>query len=227
MSPIVVRSLNAGGVEEIVDQHGRPFRSGVRKRPRESALHLGEGGFDGDASFYEDHHTPNMAVHVFSLDRYPYYERLAGKPLAVPTFGENLSVSGGIETDVCIGDLFEVGTALVELSQPTERCGTPGRSAHVHGMKKWSFESLYTGYYLRVIRPGWVRAGDEMRLVERRLPEWTVERASAAIVRRLGDDALFEEVLALPLLSDDWKARMHVLRARLVQRVATSGVRPV
>ncbi|HEX3465499.1 MAG TPA: MOSC domain-containing protein [Candidatus Elarobacter sp.] len=218
MSPIVVRSLNVGKVEELLDQHGRPFRSAVRKRPRDTAQFLGERGFEGDESFYDDHHGPNMQVHVFSLDRYPYYEQLAGKPLPVPTFGENLSVSGGIETEVCIGDLFEVGTALVEVSQPTERCGTPGRSVHVHGMKKWSFESLYTGYYLRVIRPGWVRVHDELRLMERHLPEWTVERVSAAMVRHLDDESLFREIEALPLLSDDWKARMHVLRQRLVTR---------
>jgi MOSC domain-containing protein YiiM len=225
MTSIVVRSLNVGGVEEIIDQHGRPFQSAVRKRPRDTAQYLGERGFEGDASFFDDHHTPNMDVHVFSLDRYPFYENLAGRPLPVPAFGENLSVSGGIETEVCVGDLFEVGTALVEVSQPTERCGTPGRSAHVHGMKKWSFESLYTGYYLRVIRTGWVRVHDEMRLVERRLPEWTIERVSAAMVRQLDDDALFREVVALPLLADDWKARMHVLRERLVSRGAGSKYR--
>jgi MOSC domain-containing protein YiiM len=216
VKPIVVRSLNIGAVEELLDEHGRPFRSAVRKKPRETPQHLGPRGFAGDESFYEDHHTPNMTVHVFSLDRYPYFEELAGKPLPVPAFGENFSVSGGIESEVCIGDLFEVGTALVELSQPTERCGTPGRSLHVHGMKKWAFASLYSGYYLRVVRPGSVRLYDEMQLVERRLPEWTVERVNAAIVRELHDEALFEEILALPLLSADWKARMTVLRARLL-----------
>jgi MOSC domain-containing protein YiiM len=220
---MIVRSLNVGAVEDLLDEHGRPFRSAVRKRPRDTAHYLGERGFEGDESFYADHHTPNMAVHVFSLDRYPHFEELAGKSLPIPTFGENLSISGGIETEVCIGDLLEVGTALVEVSQPTERCGTPGRSVHVHGMKKWSFASLYTGYYLRVRRPGWVRVHDQIRLVERRLPEWTVQRVSAAMVRHLDDEALFNEVLALRLLSDDWKARMHVLRGRRLARRAPSA----
>jgi MOSC domain-containing protein YiiM len=216
LTPIVVRSLNVGCVEDLFDEHGRAFRSAVRKRPCDTAQYLGERGFPGDESFYEDHHTPNMAVHVFSLDRYPYFEELAGKRLSIPTFGENLSVDGGIETEVCIGDVFEVGTALVEVSQPTERCGTPGRSAHVHGIKKWSFASLYTGYYLRVIRPGSVSVHDEMRLADRRLPEWTIERVSAAMVRYLDDERLFNEILALRVLSEEWKARMRVLRARLL-----------
>jgi MOSC domain-containing protein YiiM len=219
---IVVRSLNVGSVEDLVDDRGVAWRSAVRKQPRESAQHLGERGFDGDASFFEDHHTPNMDVHAFSLDHYPFFAELAGKKLPVPAFGENLSVEGGIETEVCIGDLYEIGTAQLEVSQPTERCGTPGRAAGVHGLKKWTFSSLYTGYYLRVIRPGWVRVNDEMRLLERRAPEWTVARVSRAMFEQLDDAALFADILALPLLSEDWKARMHVLRER---RLA-AGARP-
>lgn len=211
---IVIRSLNTGGVQTLVDDRGVTYQSAVRRTPRTDAQFLGERGFAGDASFYEDHHTPNMDVHVFSLDRYPHFEALAGKRFPVPAFGENLSVSGGIETEVCIGDLFAVGTALVEVSQPTERCGTPGRSLGVPGLKKWVFACLYSGYYLRVIQTGWVRRGDEMVLRERRLPEWTVDRVNRAVVERIGDEALFEEMLALPLLSSDWKDRARVLRAR-------------
>ena len=211
---IVVASLNVGGVQDLVDDRGVSYRSAVRRTPRADAQYLGERGFAGDASFYVDHHTPNMDVHAFSLDRYPHFEALADRRLPVPAFGENFSLRGGIESEVCIGDLFAVGTALVEISQPTERCGTPGRAAGVHGLKKWSFASLYTGYYLRVIRTGWVRRNDEMVLRERRLPEWTVERVSRAVVEQMDDEAQFEAMLALPLLSSDWKDRARVLRGR-------------
>ena len=211
---IVIRSLNTGGVQTMVDDRGVAYESAVRRTPRSDAQYLGERGFAGDASFYEDHHTPNMDVHVFSLDRYRHYEALAGKKFPVPAFGENFSVSGGIETEVRVGDLFSVGTALVEVSQPTERCGTPGRSLGVPGLKKWTFACFYSGYYLRVIQPGWVRRNDEMVLRERRLPAWTVERVNRAVVEGIGDRALYEEMLALPYLSSDWKDRARVLRGR-------------
>ena len=213
---IVIRSLNTGTAQALTDDRGVAYESAVRRTPRSDARYLGERGFEGDASFEGGHHTPNMDVHVFSLDRYPHYEALAGKKFPIPAFGENFSVSGGIETDVCIGDVFRAGTALVEVSQPTERCGTPGRSLGVPGLKKWIYASFYSGYYLRVIRTGWVRQGDEMELVERRLPEWTVERVNRAMVERIGDEALYEEMLALPYLSDDWKDRARVLRVRLL-----------
>ncbi|MDP9106969.1 MAG: MOSC domain-containing protein, partial [Candidatus Eremiobacteraeota bacterium] len=182
--------------------------------PRSEAQFLGERGFAGDRSFEAGHHTPNMDVHAFSLDHYPHYEGLAGKPFAIPSFGENLSLRGGIDTDVCIGDLFAAGTALLEVSQPTERCGTPGRSAGVPALRKWIFECLYTGYYLRVVRTGWVRRGDELLLRERRLPDWTVDRVNRAMYERFDDAEQFEAMLALPLLSSDWKDRANVLRER-------------
>jgi MOSC domain-containing protein YiiM len=210
---IVIASLNTGDVQTLVDDRGVAYQSAVRRAPRSEAQFLGERGFAGDRSFEAGHHTPNMDVHAFSLDHYPHFEALAGKPFAVPSFGENLSLRGGTETEVCIGDLFAAGTALIEVSQPTERCGTPGRSAGVPALRKWIFECLYTGYYLRVIQTGWVRRGDELVLRERRLPEWTVDRVSRVMYEQL-DDEEFEAMLALPLLSSDWKARANVLRDR-------------
>jgi MOSC domain-containing protein YiiM len=211
---IVIASLNTGDVQTLVDDRGVAYQSAVRRTPRSEAQFLGERGFAGDRSFEAGHHTPNMDVHAFSLDHYPHFEALAGKPFAVPSFGENLSLRGGTETEVCIGDLFAAGTALIEVSQPTERCGTPGRSAGVPALRKWIFECLYTGYYLRVIQTGWVRRGDELVLRERRLPEWTVDRVSRVMYEQLDDAEQVEAMLALPLLSSDWKARANVLRER-------------
>ena len=217
MTPIVIRSLNIGGILDIVDDAGRTYRSAVRRTPRNEPQYLGERGFPGDESFGDGHHTPNMDVHVFSLDRYPHYEKLACKPFPVPSFGENFSVSGGIETDVCIGDRFSAGTAVVEVSQPTERCGTPGRSAGVPSLLKWTREHFYTGYYLRVIRPGWVSSGDALVLHDRPIPQWTVDRVSKTVFASIHDQGLYDELLALPLLSSDWKERMRVLRDRRFQ----------
>jgi len=214
MDPIIIRSLNVGAVRSELDAHQRTFESAVRRTPQTAAQFLDERGFAGDASFHPCHHTPNMDVHVFSLDRYAHYESLAGRAFPVPTFGENLSISGGIETEVCIGDRFEVGGALVELSQPTERCPTPGRSIGVRELRTWIYASLYTGYYLRVIRPGWVAAGDALLLRERPHPAWSVDRVNRAVFEYPDDATLYEEVLGLAALSSDWKARMRVLRGR-------------
>lgn len=196
------------------DAAGREFETAVSKEPQTTAVFLGERGFAGDASFDPSHRTPNMIVHAFSLDHYPHYEALANRTLPIPTFGENLSLVGGRENAVCIGDVYRLGTARVQISQPTERCGTPGRALGLPELRKWIHACLFSGFYLRVLEPGWVRAGDELALIERPLAEWTVDRVNRALFRELDDEALFDEIHALPLLSGDWKDRMRVLRAR-------------
>ncbi len=211
---IEIRYLNVGAVRDLIDQRGNVYQSAVRRRTREEPQFLAARGFVGDSSFEDGHHTPNMDVHVFSLDRYRHYEALAGKTLRIPTFGENFSVSGGLETEVCVGDLYRAGGTLVEVSQPTERCPTPGRNAEVAHLLTWIRQCFYTGYYLRVIETGWVSPGDALVLQERRYPQWTVDRVTRAVFEHIGDDEPYEELLALPLLSSDWKERMRVLRGR-------------
>ncbi len=215
---ISIASLNVGSVKRIVDAAGTAYRSGIRRPARTEPQFLAERGFLGDASRFKGHHTVNSAVHVFPLAHYVHYEALAGKTLPVPAFGENFTVDGGAETEVCIGDVFEVGDALVELSQPTERCPTPGRSLDIQELKQWIEACAFTGYYLRVLRPGWVRVNDRMVLQERTLPDWSVDRVTRALLHEIGDEALYEEILALGTLSDDWKARMRVLRGRWLAR---------
>lgn len=220
-----IHSLNIGGVQTIADERGRLFETAVRKRPCEGPQYLGPHGLAGDESFEACHHTENMDVHVFSLDRYAHYEQLASRTFPIPAFGENFSVSGGLETDVCIGDRYTNGSAVVEISQPSERCGTPGRSLGVPMLRKWIEECLYTGYYLRVIEPGWVAAGDEFTLVKRPLPEWSVDRINRALFREYENEELYHAVLALPLLGSDWKERTTILRARWMKARAVSVAR--
>jgi len=222
---IAIRYLNIGGVRDLVDQYGNAYQSAVRRERREGPQFLGPRGFVGDSSFRENHHTANMDVHVFSLDRYPYYEALAGKTLPIPTFGGNSSVSGGIETEVCVGDLYRAGSALIDVSQPTERCPTPGRNAEVAHLLRWIQQSFYTGYYLRVVEPGWISPDDELVLQERRYPHWTVDRVTRTVFEHIGDDGPYEELLLLPLLSSDWKNRMRVLRARWFVRQQNATIR--
>jgi MOSC domain-containing protein YiiM len=215
---ITVRSLNVGGVKTLQDARGVHYQSAVRRTPCTTPQFLNIGGFAGDASFEPVHHTPSMDVHVFSIERYAHYERLAQRRFPIPAFGENLTIGGAVESDVCIGDVFAVGDATVQLTQPTERCGTPGRSLGVPRLLKWIDACLFTGWYMRVLRPGWVSPGDTLRLIERPLPRWSVERINDVVFRRYDDAALYKEVLSLPLLSAEWKARMYVLRERFTAR---------
>jgi MOSC domain-containing protein YiiM len=96
---------------------------------------------------------------VFATESYRIFERRAGRSLPVPSFGENLTVSGYDERVACVGDILRVGGALVQVSMPTEHCNKPGRLVGAPQLLKWILETLRTGFYLRVLEPGAIAPG--------------------------------------------------------------------
>jgi MOSC domain-containing protein YiiM len=127
MGASVVSGLYVGRVETFIAGDDKPMTSGIRKRPVTS-VEVGSAGIAGDASKEVDHHTPDKAIHIFSLEHYAPISARLGVELPRPTFGENISMTNVIEDAVCVGDLIRVGTAVLRVTQPTERCKTIGRS---------------------------------------------------------------------------------------------------
>jgi MOSC domain-containing protein YiiM len=123
----VVVGVFSGGVGTFVASDGRPLTSAIRKSPAVDGF-LETGGFRGDASAEADHHTADKAVHLFAAENYELVEARLGLALPRPTFGENLTATGMREEDVYVGDQFQVGGAVICVTQPTERCKTIGRS---------------------------------------------------------------------------------------------------
>ena len=131
--------------------NGKEVVTGICKSPVSGHLHLGKLGFDGDGVgdlWY--HGGPSKAVCVYSYDHYLYWENLLGTKLPIPAFGENLTVSGLQEDDICIGDIFYVGTAVVQVSQPRQPCNTLAARHGRNDMVQLVKDSGYTGFYLRV-----------------------------------------------------------------------------
>src|SRR5262245_25686856 len=114
-------SLNLGQPEELV-YFGKEVVTGGWKRPVPSAR-LGRTGFEGDAQAdLKNHGGPHKSACVYSFDHYPYWEQVLGQTLAPGAFSENLTIAGLHERDVCVGDVFRVGQALVQISQPRQPC---------------------------------------------------------------------------------------------------------
>ncbi len=121
-------------------------------------------------------------------------------------FGENFTLAGLPEDDVCIGDIYAVGTARVQISQPRMPCYKLGRTWERPEFPNDVKDSGQTGYYLRVLEPGEVGPGDTLTLLERPLPEWTVARINDAMYVRKDDDDLADELGRLPLLAEAWRS---------------------
>jgi MOSC domain-containing protein YiiM len=172
-------SVNVSLPTEI--PHGRGtvstgiFKKPVRGRVMLRALNL-EG--DGQADLV-NHGGVHRAVYAYSIENYDYWRRELGRTdLAFGQFGENFTVEGMPEDGVHIGDVFRVGGALVEVSQPRPPCFKLGIKMGMFRFPKLFLRSGRVGFYLRVLEEGEVGAGDTFDLVDSDPERMTVREMS-------------------------------------------------
>jgi MOSC domain-containing protein YiiM len=165
-------------------------------------LRLGLTGLEGDAQAdLRVHGGPDKAVCVYPTEHLaPWSERL-GRRLAPAAFGENFSVTGLLESDVCLGDVYRVGTALVQVTQPRQPCYKLATRQGEPQFALWVQETGRTGYYFRCLEPGEVRPGDAITLVKRPAPGCTIAEANRLLHHDKRDGAGLERLLAVEALS--------------------------
>ncbi|OWA34673.1 MOSC domain-containing protein [Saccharibacillus sp. O16] len=217
MKEIVVAAVNVGR-PKVIPNGRQEVETGIFKQPVEGSVYLGKLGFEGDGQAdLKNHGGPDKAACVYSVDRFEFWESELLPKLEPGAFGENLSITGGAEEDFCIGDIFSIGGAVVQLSQPRQPCfklsvryGVPELPARVQ-------ETGYSGFYFRVLQEGEVQAGDRLVLQKRHHAGMTVMRANE-IKYKLKDDAeAIRSLLAVQELAEAWsgslKKRLSALEA--------------
>lgn len=208
-----VIGIFSGPVERFMAADGRPMTSGIRK-PALSQGVLAAGGFVGDESTDADHHTPDRSVHIFPDEHYPLVQARLGLTLPRPAFGENLTVSGALEGDVFVGDRYRIGSAMICVTQPTERCKAIGRRIGAPTILKVLHDMEACGFYARVVEPGSVKPGDKFELRERPQSVWSIRHLHRVMFEQLADAPTISTVLAVPELSVEWKQRIEMMRER-------------
>ncbi|MBS7699686.1 MULTISPECIES: MOSC domain-containing protein [unclassified Chelatococcus] len=183
--------------------------SGIDKRPVDGPLRLGFEGFEGDAQGDRRHHGgPDKAVHHYPFEHYAAWRAEIGNGalLARPgAFGENLSITGLDEATVAIGDVFRLGSAVVEVSQGRQPCWKLNVRFGVDDMALRVQTSGRTGWYYRVIETGVVKPGDSLVLLDRHLPEWTIRRLWRLLYVTPLDEEELTAMADLPGLPDSWR----------------------
>ena len=173
-------------------------RTGGAKRPVPSAL-LRSCGFDGDGQAdLVNHGGTEKAVCVYPFDHYAHWERVFGRRLDWGAFSENLTISGAVETEVCVGDVFRVGDAVVQISQPRTPCSKLAGKNGERLLTKWVGQTGYTGYYLRVLSEGLVSAGDAFEIVENHPDLISIADVNDVIYGRSEDPGRIERLANLP-----------------------------
>ena len=161
------------------------------------------------------HGGEHRAVFVYQLDSYRYWERELGRDdFTYGQFGENFTVDGLGDDEVCIGDRYRVGGALVEVTQPRVTCYRLGIRMDVPTMPSLLVAHHRPGFYLRVLEEGEVQAGDEIVKVADGPEQLTIAQVDALLYLPNKSRSLLERALRVPALSEGWKGSFRELLAK-------------
>lgn len=199
------------GQEGAANPMDRPWATGFFKEPVTGSVWLGATNLVGDGQADLVHHGgPDKAVLAYSADHYDFWRRaLHISALPFGAFGENLTVEGLTEADVCIGDTWRIGDeAVVQVSQPRQPCWKLARRWRIKSLALQVQQTGRTGWYFRTLTEGAVAAGMPLILVARPHPEWTVERANHVMHLEKADPGEAAELAAIPLLSASWQTTL-------------------
>lgn len=182
------------------------------KERRIGAVRVSREGLEGDEhAFMEFHGGPDRAVLACGAANYERW-REEGVALSPGSLGENLVVEGFDEHTVSIGDRFRVGTALLEVTMPRTPCENITHATNVPNLFERVRDTGRTGWLLRVLEAGDVRAGDVCERVARPFPAWTVARAEGVMTRvRAGDASAVDDARALAMvepLAARWREKL-------------------
>lgn len=154
-----VVSVNVGRPRTVSHQ-GRSVRTAIYKEPVAGSVHIGRLNLDGDKQAdLRVHGGEDKAVYAYPSEHYAYWSEQLAREFPWGQFGENLSVEGLLEDDVCIGDVFRVGAARLEVTQPRTPCFKLAMKMQVDDFIERFGASLRVGFYLRVLEEGDVAAG--------------------------------------------------------------------
>jgi MOSC domain-containing protein YiiM len=197
-------SVNVGRVEAGIYK-GKETKSGIGKSKVEHSITVNELGVSGDEQGdLVNHGGPNKAICVYSFDHYPHWEKVLYRPLPHGAFGENFTVSLMKEDEVHIGDVFQVGSAVVQVSQPRQPCWKLAMKWGMDQLPLLVTEQGATGFYFRVLQAGEVRAGDDLRLVDRHPERIPVAEANRVMHKDKEDLEGIRRLIAHDALSASW-----------------------
>jgi MOSC domain-containing protein YiiM len=161
-------SLNVG-LPRLVIRNGEPVSTGIFKEPIAGRVMLRTLNLDGDRQAdLSVHGGPEKAAYVYPSEHYAFWKQeLPEMEFPYGMFGENFTTTGLLETDIHIGDRFQIGEAEVMVTQPRLPCYKLGLRFGRTDIIKRFLVSERTGFYLSVLKEGEVGAGDEFDLIER------------------------------------------------------------
>jgi len=190
--------------------NGKEEQTGIFKYPVNEPLQLGKTDVVGDTVINRVHHAGvNKACFLFAADQYSYWKHLyPNLEWNWGMFGENLTVLGMDDSLMRIGDIYKIGTALVQVSQPREPCYKLGVRFNDQNILSQYVDHAFPGTYVRILEEGIVKTDDEIILVEQSENALTVKQSFEIILSRKKDPVLLRLAINNPALPEYKRERL-------------------
>lgn len=190
-----------------VQHNGETISTGIFKQPVAGRVMLRRTNLDGDGQAdLRVHGGPDKAVYAYTFEHYGYWSKeLKRDDFAYGQFGENLTVAGMPEDEVFIGDVFRIGGATMQVSQPRVPCFKLGIKMQMPTIIRPFLQSLRVGFYLRVVEEGEVGAGDQIERLQGGAGGISVREVCRLLYFEKADLGAIRDAAQLADLSRDWK----------------------
>jgi MOSC domain-containing protein YiiM len=182
------------------------YESGIWKE-RCNELFAGFNQINGDQVANPEYHGgDDRVVCVYPFEHYAYWESVFGKTLEPAAFGENLTPIGMKEDQVCIGDVFQIGEAVLQVSQGRYPCSTINKRNHNNLLLKRIVETGYTGYFFRVLEEGNITANSQIKKLLAHPEQITVSSIHHLYFHDSSPSVeVIEKIMGIEELAPQWK----------------------
>jgi MOSC domain-containing protein YiiM len=222
-------SVNVGPPKDVPWQ-GRVVRTAIWKTPVEGRRMVRRLNIEGDdQADRQGHGGEHRAVFVYQLEAYRYWQAQLGRDdFVLGQFGENFTVEGLADDEVCIGDRYRIGSALFEVTQPRVTCYRLGIRMAEPRMPALVVAHHRPGFYLRVLEEGEVAAGDDITLIAGGPESKTVADIDALLYLTDHPDTELERAVRIPALSGGWRSSFQALldQSRSGSGLGNAGLGP-
>lgn len=209
ISPTVVDAVLTG---KSMPMEGRNAFTAIAKQRCNGPQAVDSHGFVKDEQGDPTRHGGvEKAIHHYPFDHYQAWRSDLGNDMPLlrtpGAFGENISSLGMTEESCCVGDVYRVGSCILQVSQARQPCWKLNVRFDRSDMARRVQETRRTGWYYRVLDAGIIGPGDTIELMERQFPQWTLARLLSAFYdkNRCLDRRELEEIAALEPLSQSWR----------------------
>ncbi|MBC8076940.1 MAG: MOSC domain-containing protein [Chloroflexales bacterium] len=196
-------ALVQAGRLEAQPYHNTTWTTAIYKRPLEGRVAVTKQGLAGDE---HTGHGPDLdrAVCFHSIAHYDFWRAYFRRDIPLGFFGENVTLHGALDEQVCVGDVFRCGTVLFEITQPRTPCFKQARKLGVPTFVKLLLQTGKLGYLARVLEEGTIGAGDAFALLHRPCPQANLVYVNCALYEKDNAEAA-RELAALAPLAHDWQ----------------------